>query len=475
MKPLATAFAIGSSFLALAGPACSGLEVGVTDDGGKYADDGGTWFYSQLDTAGMTVNRISVSWNPAHPSRIADKPFLDRALPVAAAHHIDVMFSVGIGKAHAITASRARPAGFAAFLKLLASSYPQVTKFIVGNEPNQPRFWQPQFDRRGHGVSGFAYEHLLALSYDALKQVNPDIEVIGVGLSPRGNDNPRARNNVSTSPVRFLHELGLGYRASARARPIMDALAFHPYPNPSSAADAPSVGYAWPNAGVPNLDRIKQAVWDEFHGTAQPTFAEWDPLRVPVATGEPQPLRFELDEVGWQARIVRSAARSYRGVEISRTVSERTQAIYYASLVRRYTCDRTVESLLFFHLVDEADLDRFQSGLVRANHTLRPSFAAVKNAIAETANGCTGALVSWHHATDVAGASAWGTTRGVVLRAEEGARYEVQVSGRTLARGRLRPYAPTLVRLRDAGTAVARLHATMNPARVSSFAVPFES
>lgn len=71
---------------------------------------------------------------------------------------------------------------------------------IVGNEPNQPRFWQPQFDSGGHGVSGAAYEALLARGYDALKEVDPTINVIGVGLSPRGGDNPRASGNVSTSP-----------------------------------------------------------------------------------------------------------------------------------------------------------------------------------------------------------------------------------------------------------------------------------
>src|SRR5205085_12484444 len=59
--------------------------------------------------------------------------------------------------------------------------------------------------------------------------------------------------------------VGAAYYASGRARPIMDAFAYHPYPG--SSADSLDKGLPWPNASVANLDRIKQAVWDAFHGT----------------------------------------------------------------------------------------------------------------------------------------------------------------------------------------------------------------
>ena len=142
---------------------------------------------------------------------------------------------------------------------------------MIGNEPNQPYFWLPQFDEAGRPLSAAAYEPVLAESYDALKAVDSTINVIGIGLSPRGNDNPSARSNKSRSPIRCLHDLGVAYRASGRAKPLMDELGYHPYP--AKNTDAPSVGYTWPNAGLPNLDRLKQSVWDAFNGTAQPTFA----------------------------------------------------------------------------------------------------------------------------------------------------------------------------------------------------------
>ena len=40
-----------------------------------------------------------------------------------------------------------RPDAFGAWLAQLAQQYPQVRQFVVGNEPNQPAFWRPQFSR----------------------------------------------------------------------------------------------------------------------------------------------------------------------------------------------------------------------------------------------------------------------------------------------------------------------------------------
>jgi len=180
---------------------------------------------------------------------------------------------------------------------------------------------------------------------DAVKAVDPKITVIGFGLSPRGNDNPRASSNISTSPVRFIRDLGAAYRASGRLRPIMDEPAFHPYPNPSSANDPLSKGYQWPNAGVPNLDRIKQAFWDAFNGTAQPTFAEAGGARS-LAALVPPPTDLVLDETGWQTSIPAESRTAYTGVENSKTVSEATQARIYGDLIRLVACDPDVASLM---------------------------------------------------------------------------------------------------------------------------------
>ena len=389
--------------LGVAARAHAAVRFGVTEDAGKYADDGGATFFPTLTDLGMTQNRITVFWDAAHPAEIQEKAFLDRSLPVAAADHVQVVFSVQPRHAIDVTSTPGGALAFAGYAALLARTYPQVKQFVIGNEPNQPRFWRPQFSPSGRGLAAAAYEQVLALSYDALKAVDPTIDVIGLGLSPRGNDDPHARSNVSTSPVRFIHDLGAAYRASGRPRPIMDELAFHPYPNPSSADDPLLKGYQWPNAGVPNFARIKQAVWDAFAGTAQPTFAESVGFR---GASEAPPLTLFLDETGWQAAIPPSEQGAYTGRENTKTVTEAVQARIYGDLVRFVECDPSVTALDLFHLVDESDLDRFQSGLVRADGTHRPSYDSVKSAIADTDGLCFGAEASWRHSTTVAGAAA---------------------------------------------------------------------
>jgi hypothetical protein len=224
-----------------------------------------------------------------------------------------------------------------------------------------------------------------------LKAVDPTINVIGVGLSPRGNDQPGAKSNPSRSPVRFIHDLGVAYRASHRKKPLMDELAFHPYP--ATNTDSPEVGYKWPNAGLPNLGRIKQAFWDAFHGTAQPTFAETGVKTLGT------PVKFVLDEVGWQVAPLPSLASFYFGTETEtgRLVGEATQAQYYSQSIILAECDPSVRLLSFFLLTDEPNLHGWQSGLVRPDGSRRPAYDAVKNTIARTRGNCTGKTVKWKH------------------------------------------------------------------------------
>jgi hypothetical protein len=270
---------------------------------------------------------------------------------------------------------------------------------VIGNEPNQPLFWLPQFDAADRPVAASAYEPVLAASYDALKAVDPTINVIGIGLSPRGNDNPHARSNISRSPVRFIHDLGVAYRASRRTKPIMDELAFHPYP--AANTDPPDVGYSWPNAGLPNLDRIKQAVWDAFHGTAQPTFSE-------TGVESMNPLRLEIDEIGWQVAVLPALAGLYTGTETARTIDEPTQAEYYWDVIMSAECDPTIRSLSFFLLVDQPELEHWQSGLERIDGSHRQSYDSVKTALAQTHGNCTqGGMTSWTHSGAVVQARLW--------------------------------------------------------------------
>jgi hypothetical protein len=395
MKAFSTYLALLFAALAVPTGASGALGLGVVDDSPKGSLDGGAAFYSLMADLGMTENRVTMAWDPARPDPAAEDAFLAPVLSTAQARGIRVIVAVYPAKARSITSSPIAPGQFVAYLQHLARTHPYVKDYIVGNEPNQTRFWQPQFGAKGRGAACAAYESLLAASYDGLKAVDPAITVIGVGLSPRGNDNPRARSNVSTSPVRCIRDMGNAFRASKRKKPIMDELSFHPYPNKDR--DPLMRGYRWPNAGIPNLDRIKQAFWDAFHGTAQPTFPEGRTTRG---------LRFRLDEVGWQVGVLPGFESHYFGQETVQTTSEAAQAEVYAGLIPYLACDPSVRSVLFFGLRDEADLDRWQAGLLRAEGSPRPAYQRVKAVMQATGGRCPPKERTWRHATAVIGAGA---------------------------------------------------------------------
>jgi hypothetical protein len=402
MRQVITALACLLAALAVATPAFAELRIGVADDGGKLADDGGAWFVSQMREAGLQENRITVAWDPDHPATIRDREQLDRYIATATAAGIRVMILISPTRARAVTSSPSAASAFVRFTTQVARAYPQVKDIGVGNEPNQPRFWQPQFSSTGKALACGAYERMLAQAYDALKAVDSTITVIGVSLSPRGNDNPLAAVNASTSPVRCIRELGVAYRASGRKKPIMDELAFHPHPN--SYADNFLVGYRWPNAGTSNLGRIKQAVWDAFARTGQPTFAE---AGKPVSKAALPPLRVRLNEVGWQVVVPSSSMHAYYGREsVARLADERFQADNYAALIPYFACDASIRSMLYYGLVDEPDLDRWQAGLIRADGSRRPSFGVVRSALSRGLARCSRRPTTWRHTTKVVGATA---------------------------------------------------------------------
>ncbi len=371
------------------------VRFGVADDTGKYADDGGAAFFGQIASLGLRDDRMTVLWDAAHPLQVVDHAFLDRSIAAAAAAGVQVRLAVRPASASGIGLSAARAQSFANFVGSLAQRYPQVRTFVIGNEPNQPRFWQPQF-AGGKPVAAVGYERALAAAYDAVKAVDPTLTVVGGVLSSRGNDDPHASSNASTSPVRFIQSLGVAYRASRRIRPLMDEFGYHAYPR--SNQDSLARGLDWPNAGFSNLARVKQALWDAFGGTGQST----------VESG----LRISIDEIGWQTAVPAAAQSAYSGAETVPVTSDAAQATVYGQIVAKAACDSSIASVLFAPFVDESQLAGFQSGLVRADGSKRPSFEAVKSALAHGVR-CAAKPVSWSHTNSVVGARAlFGSAKG---------------------------------------------------------------
>ena len=363
------------------------INWGVADDASKYADDGGTWFYGELEGANLTENRWTLAWDPNNPTAIDELPFVQRAAPIAQAAGIHVVLVLYSQKG-----SLHDPAGFCNWASIVATTVKQwgIHDYTVWNEPNTRLYWTPQKNARGQDVAAPAYEALLARSYDAIHAADPDARVIGMGLSPR------ASTSESTEPLVFLRDVGKAYRASGRTLPIMDQLSIHPYPNPSAPTSPPNVGYPNPDRfGIPDLARVKQAVWDAFNGTAQPT----------TLNG----LTFRIDEVGWQTDTTKY--KQYVNPENVRVVSEQVQANDIRTMVTKYfACDPTVTDVELFLLVDEIYRNGrdangvvhgggWQSGLLTAGGegVSQPKLAYAQDGplFGKGRAACTGAMTQW--------------------------------------------------------------------------------
>jgi hypothetical protein len=291
-----------------------------------------------------------------------------------------------------VRAAQHDPWGFCTWAQEVAATAQQwgIHDYVVWNEPNTRLYWSPQKDRAGRDIAAPVYELLLAVCYDAIHAADPEARVIGMGLSPR------ASTSDSNNPRSFLRDVGAAYRASGRTRPLMDQLSVHPYPNPSNPTDGPDVGYASPDRyGIPNLDRVKQAVYDAFNGTAQPT----------TLNG----LTFRIDEVGWQTSTV--GLPQYVNLENVAVVDQATQARYLRTMTEKYfACDPTVTDVDLFLLVDEKYRNGrdetgkylgggWQSGLLTAGGegVSEPKLAYTELA-ADWAAGraaCTASMASW--------------------------------------------------------------------------------
>jgi hypothetical protein len=365
------------------------INWGVADDMSKYADDGGTWFYGQLAGANLTENRWTLAWNPSNPTAITELPFLTRAAPKAQAAGVHVVLalyagtdgtSAPDGKDHDATA-------FCNWAATVASTVAAwgIHDFIVWNEPNTALYWAPQKDASGNDVAAAPFEALLAQCYDAIHAADPNANVIGMGLSPRAS-----QPKTSNEPLTFLRDVGAAYRASGRTAPIMDQLALHPYPFPAQTG---SPDKSYPKAddfGPPDLARVKQAVYDAFNGTGQPT----------TMNG----LTFRIDELGWQTDTTQYP--QYTGAEngkppgLPNPVDEQTQAAYLNTAATTYlACDPTVTDVELFLLVDEAARTGWQSGLMTAGgegvSTPKVAYAASAPLFAAGRSACTAGPISW--------------------------------------------------------------------------------
>jgi hypothetical protein len=302
MSKSAALIRVMAAALVLVGAARADVTVGVNDDAGRDSAQAG-WFYATAGAEGLQNDSITLRWDDGSPTTVPDQEGVQRALALAASNGVSIELDLfplhsQIFTGAAGCASSTDPEGcgdtakiqqFAVWTGQVARMFPTVHQFVVMNECNQPLFVNPQWDQNGLNQSAEICGRALVASYDVLKAVNSENFVWGVGLSPRGNDNPAAASNSSTTPVTFLHDLGAWFHAfvakTGRTKPLMDGLDYHPYPIPQSLPF--SQGYATPNeATVSNLPRIYQAFYDGFSGTPQRTIGQQAGGGLPLSLNE---------------------------------------------------------------------------------------------------------------------------------------------------------------------------------------------
>ena len=346
--------------------------VGVVEDSTRQPDEAAAKQRVQaVKDAGFDAIRITSIWTPgAREPAPAELRVLRNV--AEASESLDVRLFIAVYHAGSATTPRTETdrADFAAYAASLARQLP-TRDFIIGNEPNLNRFWMPQFGPGGEDVAAQDYELLLAESYDALKAVSDDVNVLGGALAPRGSDRPELARDTQ-SPTAFIRDLGIAYRQSGRDKPIMDILAYHPYETNSSVPP----GNPHPNSTTITLgdyDRLRALLGEAFDDTAQ--------------EGEDLPILYT--EFGVETRIPEDKQSLYEGKEFAsvKPVSEDVQADDYVKAIRMAACQETVIGILLFHLYDEIDLRGWQSGVRYVDGTPKQSYEPVKQAAEEARAG----------------------------------------------------------------------------------------
>jgi hypothetical protein len=326
-----------------------------------------------LRVAGFGAIRISQVWVPGQTTLSeSDLAPLVNAVDAAQSDRIDVTLTVTQFGSRTTPLSDQDQADFASFCAFLARRLPTVRRFIVSNEPNLNRYWLPQYAPDGSDVAAPAYESLLARTYDALKAVDPTIEVVGGALAPRGSDRITPVRHTH-SPTAFIRDLGAAYRASGRATPIMDAFAIHPYEDNSSVSPLAGTHPDNTSISVADYGKLVELLKQAFDGTAQP--------------GAKLPILY--DEFGVETQIPATKASLYSGSEPAtiHPVDEATQARYYREALGLAFCQPNVAGIYLFHTVDEATLDRWQSGLYYINRTPKASLGPTRDALNDVRAG----------------------------------------------------------------------------------------
>ncbi len=337
-----------AAFWAQSAHATPGVKYGIQDD--NYLLNGPGKLGQRLDTIdrlGVDVVRFTLEWNKIETAqdrfRWGRTDQILRGLQTRGIQPVVTLVGTP-GWANGGRAPRfAPPSGvdFASFAGEAAKRYPFVRYWLIWNEPNMRRWFEPT-------VPGTYVRRLLNPAYKAIHQANRRALVGGGVTGPRGNVG-------GVSPLDWL-------RGMRKAGARLDAYAHHPHPG--SPFESPTAGGCFgaecKTVTLANLRLLVQAVRSAWGGGKRIWLTEW----------------------GYQT----NPPDKFLGV------SPRLQAQYIGEAGRLVYRTRQVDMLIQFLYQDEPQTDRFQSGLLTWRGRAKPGLHAFSFPLAATADGTVARL-----------------------------------------------------------------------------------
>jgi hypothetical protein len=345
--------------LAAPGAARAGnhLIVGVDDDTIKWLVRPAGILGVDSDL-GLDAVRLTIPWKrgQSRPTRL-QQVFLHRIALMVAAHERVVLAVYGrAGQAPLTPRDQAAYCGFVAHAVV---RIPLIRDVVIWNEANNPSFW-PQ------SAGAPAYESLLARCWDALHSLRQPVNVID-STAPHQD------------PGSFIAALGLAYRLSGRLFPIVDTFGHNVYPESSS--EPPWTRHDSTSIDEGDYARLMGVLASAFGGTMQPL------------PGVGRTTIWYLED-GFQTVVPADKLRPYTGRETERrplpalaesagaAAVARDQAAQLRDAIDLAYCQPAVGAFFNFELIDDHRFQGWQSGVLWADGTKKPSYEPLKATIA---------------------------------------------------------------------------------------------
>ena len=292
------------------------------------------------------------SGTPTLRRRSRIRAFLDRMIPVAEANDIQVVFAIYPAEGDDGAddpGGRRHPS--ATTPSTVMQRYPYVRKVIIGNEPNQPRFWQPIWNG-STPASPAAMEVVLASCYDKLEGVRPDAR--------RDRRRPLAARERRSGRLEQLVDLAGALDQGARRRVSRER-------PPEAALRRVVVALLSEREHRRGRDRLRVAEHRLRERRAREARAlgrlqRHRPADAPRLSGEHDrldALRRHVADVHRRDRLAGRHARAAPATSTPRTCRsvsrEAKQAEDYEKLVHLANCEPTLTAFHIFHEIDESD------------------------------------------------------------------------------------------------------------------------